>query len=82
MYQVQRKISTPNFCLSTVKLKLDKYGSQHIIIIRIASLIIVHNIKEHVPFFLVTRYFVFLADGPFTCTTIFNCPDKSNVFKG
>ena len=38
-----------NFCLSIVKWKLKKYGSQDIITIGVASLTKVHNIKSHIP---------------------------------
>ena len=54
----------PFFCLSIVKLKLDKYGSQDIIIIGIASLTIVHNRKAHIPFFESSGILFFFRMGP------------------
>ena len=69
------------FCLSIAKWKHEKYGSHGIIVIEIASLTIVHDRKAHIPLFESCGIF-FLEDDPFTCTTILNRPDKSNVFKG
>ena len=40
-----------------------------------------HNRKAHIPF-LSHLVFFFIANIPFTCTPIFNRPEKSNVFKG
>ena len=52
------------FCLSVVKWKLDKYGSQDIIIIGIASLNIVQDRKAHIPFFYSSSILFFLQMGP------------------
>ena len=66
--------------LFVVKWEFEKSGIQDIIIIGINSLTIVHNKMAHILFFVIWN-FLFPVDRPFTCTTLFNRPEKSNVFK-
>ena len=45
------------FSISILKWNIDKYGSQDIFIIGIASFTIAHDRKSHIPFFSAIRYF-------------------------
>ena len=73
---------TQFYFISIVYWKFEKYGSEDIIIIGIASINRVHDRKAHIPLFLFIWYLFFFAYVPFNFTSLFNRPEKLISFTG